>query len=179
MANTYTLITSQVLTGTASSVTLSSIPGTYKDLILYVSARTDNTSFMDLSVRFNGDSSATYSTRRLWGANTGTTSADSTSGTSAGSGTAHLASSFGNSNTAMVTGMFGAQYIYIPNYSSGSLTKTVGNRGGMADPNITSNSMWTGGYWAVTTAISSITCLPYQAGTNFLADTSFYLFGIG
>ena len=47
MATTYTLITSQTLASSAASVTFSSIPSTYTDLVLRVSARTDNAAVSD------------------------------------------------------------------------------------------------------------------------------------
>jgi hypothetical protein len=43
MANTYTLIESQVLGSAAASVTFSAIPATYTDLVLRISARSDRT----------------------------------------------------------------------------------------------------------------------------------------
>jgi hypothetical protein len=43
MANTYTLIESQVLGSSAASVTFSAIPATYTDLVLKFSSRNDDT----------------------------------------------------------------------------------------------------------------------------------------
>ena len=181
MANTYILIASQTLLSSAATITLSSIPSTYKDLMLYISARTDNNANQNVSIRFNGDSATNYSTRRLYSSNGGGTAADSTSGTSAGGNTAHLGSAVGNNNSAMLSGNFGATFNYIANYSDGSAAKTIASTGGFIDTSssITASREWTGGYWSATAAISSITLLPYQAGTNFITGTTVSLFGIG
>ena len=60
-ANTYTLISSNVLGSSAASVTFSSIPATYTDLVLRVSARTDadDTSL----ITFNGTTTGYSKTR--------------------------------------------------------------------------------------------------------------------
>jgi hypothetical protein len=62
MANTYTLIESQVLGSSAASVTFSSIPATYTDLVLKVSVRSNRAAgFDNIDIRFNGDSASNYS----------------------------------------------------------------------------------------------------------------------
>jgi hypothetical protein len=68
MASTYTLISSQVLGSNTASITFSSIPGTYTDLTLRVSARSDDAGQMDyLVTRFNSDSATNYSNTSLYG----------------------------------------------------------------------------------------------------------------
>jgi hypothetical protein len=56
MATTYTLISSVTVgSGGVSSITFSSIPATYTDLLLRVSARSDNSSIKtNLRLKFNG-----------------------------------------------------------------------------------------------------------------------------
>lgn len=56
MTATYDLINSTVLTSSASSITISSIPSTYRDLIAVVSAESSGTGG-SIQVRFNGDAS--------------------------------------------------------------------------------------------------------------------------
>ena len=61
MAATYTpIMTYTVPSGTPSSVTLSSIPSTYTDLIIIINAGTSNAG-QNLQYRFNGDSTSLYS----------------------------------------------------------------------------------------------------------------------
>jgi hypothetical protein len=81
MANTYTLIESQVLGSSAASVTFSAIPATYTDLVLRVSARTDadDTSL----ITFNGTTTG-YSITRLNGNGATATSNRSSSAVSIG-----------------------------------------------------------------------------------------------
>jgi hypothetical protein len=58
--STHTLISSNVVTGSSvGSITISSIPGTYRDLIAVVNAKSTS-SGGSLQVRFNGDSGANY-----------------------------------------------------------------------------------------------------------------------
>ena len=53
---TYTLISSNVLTTAAASVTFSSIPATFTDLVLRMSAQADGASnaFDNITLTFNG-----------------------------------------------------------------------------------------------------------------------------
>jgi hypothetical protein len=70
MANTYELIEAQTLGTTATSVTFSSIPGTYTDLKLVASVRTawaSDTNDQLLEFRFNGDTGSNYTYRQLTG----------------------------------------------------------------------------------------------------------------
>lgn len=55
---TYIALATEVLTGTDSSITFSSIPGTYKDLVLTISGTVS--AFSLLKIRFNGDSGSNY-----------------------------------------------------------------------------------------------------------------------
>ena len=60
-ANTYSLIASQTLATTATSITFSGIPSTYDDLVLRCSMRGDRAvvNGFDLSLKFNGDATTT------------------------------------------------------------------------------------------------------------------------
>jgi hypothetical protein len=52
---TYTPLATQTLSSTASSVTFSSIPATYRDLILVVNCRHTGSGTQDLIMQFNSD----------------------------------------------------------------------------------------------------------------------------
>jgi hypothetical protein len=56
---TYTALATRTLTGSAASVTFSSIPATYRDLILVIQSQ--GTTTQDHRIRFNGDSGSNYS----------------------------------------------------------------------------------------------------------------------
>jgi hypothetical protein len=62
---TYTLIASSTLSSTSATVTFSSIPGTYTDLLLVASAKGTGTG--DIALRFNDDSATNYSATHLYG----------------------------------------------------------------------------------------------------------------
>ena len=57
MANTYTLIEAKSLNTTTASITFSSIPQTYTDLLVLVSARGDAGGQRDCYISFNGSTS--------------------------------------------------------------------------------------------------------------------------
>ena len=68
MANTYTLIESQVLGSSAASVTFSAIPDTYTDLVFKFSVRSDRAATFDnIQARINADSGSNYSRTLLSG----------------------------------------------------------------------------------------------------------------
>lgn len=73
---TYTAIASQTLTSSASSVTFSSIPQDYRDLILVVNAVKDGAGFSIIT--FNADSSSIYSRVNMVGDGTSATSGSAT-----------------------------------------------------------------------------------------------------
>jgi len=61
---TYSLIESQTLGSATATVTFSSIPGTFTDLILIIRATTLSANY---NMRFNGDTGTNYSDTSLWG----------------------------------------------------------------------------------------------------------------
>ena len=172
MANpTMTLISSQTLGGTTASVTFSSIPSTYNDLKLVVSARGDAASTDgQLTVNFNGDSGTNYSWTAVAGYN-----GSNTYGTG----------SYGSTNigaleldeASVTASTFSSIELYIPNYNSTG-TKPVFNLGA-AENNSASAGNRLGavaGQYRGTSGISSITLTPNSG--NFVQYSNFYLYGI-
>lgn len=166
MAATYRLIeTITVGTGGIASVTFSSIPQTYTDLVLKVSARTDRAAGVSDSVlvKFN-NSTTTYTGRILYGdgSSAAAQSYSSTGGASAVSNTA-TASVFSNAE------------MYIPNYT-GSTNKCF-----LVD-NVTENNgtqsytVLDVGMWSTTSAITSLVCA--GANGNLMQYTTLSLYGI-
>lgn len=169
MATSMRLIAKQTLTGTATSVTFSDIPGTYTDLLLICSARTDRASNVNdgIIVTFNSNTS-NYSTRALEG--TGS-AAQSRSFTPAG---LYLTQACTGASAA--TSTFGNAEMYVPNYA-GSTNKSVSSTC-VGETNAT--GAWLSAdasLWSNTAAITSMALAPIT-GPNFVSGSSFYLYGI-
>ena len=160
MATTMKLIASQTLGGTASSVTFSSIPQTYDDLLLCVSGRS-GTNYIDVEFNANGSG---YSGRFLYG-----------NGSSAGSGT--QAKFLGVvSSTANTANTFGLIEMYVPNYA-GSENKSFSATSAYETNATVAEIQVVAGLWANTSAITEIKVYPESAST-FVTGSSFYLYGI-
>jgi hypothetical protein len=165
MANTYTLISSTTVgAGGASSIDFTSIPSTYTDIVIKLSARSsDAATSAGVVMQFNGSSSSlTY--RLLEGSGS---AAASYNGTTGRIGVTDSAGS--SSNT------FGNLEAYIPNYAgstnkSSSIDSVQETNGSTAYADLSAN------LWSNTAAITSI-ALTLQAG-NFVQYTTAYLYGV-
>ena len=182
MANpTMTLIGSPITVGSggASSVTFSSIPATYTDLVVKMSTRSNYATSADtppIFARFNSDSGANYSSRAL-------TYQDAAGGRSA-TNPYFVTSAFyaGMSNaTGPTANTFNNAEFYVPNYTSSNAksvsTDAVSENNSSTDYTFCLNlvaCLWTG-----TAAITSITlfCGP-TSQYNFVQYSTFYLYGI-
>jgi len=167
MANTYTLISSNILSSSAASVTFSSIPATYTDLVLKVSARSNGSSYT-LVGKFNG-TTANYSATFLQ-------SNGSTVSSSAGSAQA-AAYLYGGVNLSTTTAnTFASAEIYIPSYLS-SANKPYSTFAAN-ETNASAADMFAhANLWSNTSAITSIE-FSLTGGNNFVSGSSFYLYGI-
>jgi hypothetical protein len=169
MATTYTLISSNVLGSSTATVTFSSIPATYTDLVLRVSGRFDGVSRV-IGIYFNnaGGASTLYSWTQLSG---------NGSSISSGRGTANMQfqqdSVVGSGYTADT---FGSIEMYIPNYLV-SQNKPVSIDGTTENNATGSFRQATAGLWSSTAAINRIDLIS-QGGQNFVSGSSFYLYGI-
>lgn len=74
MPATYEPIATQTLTGNAATVTFSSIPATYTDLVIVAQMKNNGTG-SDLRLRFNGDTAGNYSRTIIGGNGTSSYSA--------------------------------------------------------------------------------------------------------
>lgn len=171
MATTYTLISSNVLSGSAASVTFSSIPSTYTDLVLRISARSDfANNYVNIGLKINNDATAIYSYTYIRG-----------DGSSAASSfnfdtTPELDipySGVGSSNTANT---FSNQEIYIPNYNS-TIAKQFSS---FSEVENNAATGYNTAHAILYRGTSAITRLDLNAGTssNFVSGSSFYLYGI-
>ena len=168
MPSTYTLISSNVLSSSAASVTFSAIPSTYTDLVIRASARDSGTGGSAIFVRVNGLTSNIYSVTRLRGTGSSASSGSTTNATSLYFGFIDDATDTANS--------FGSWEAYFPNY----LVAQNHPVSGFATPesNVTSpvNMDINAGLISDTSAITSITLTPN--GLGFVSGSSFYLYGI-
>lgn len=169
MANTYTIISSNVLSSSAASVTFSAIPATYTDLVVRWSGRTDTAAATPaVYLQFNGDTGTNYSYVAV--ESTGSASSSFLAGTNA---FVHIGRESGSTATANT---FGLGEVYIPYYTV-SQNKPVSAMG-MGENNTTAAIMdATSGLWRNTAAITSVTLYPAASG-NFVSGSSFYLYGI-
>ena len=161
MANTYIKLNNTTLTTASSTITFSSIPNTYKDLVLHFSGRCTAVNY-DVNISFNG-STASFATKRLY-SNGSTNSTDSPARfTGFITGSTDLANTFGDSSVYIhqYAAAVNKQYYVTMNQPSNANTTYFGISHGM---------------WSVTTAINSITIT--SASGNFEVGTTAYLYGI-
>jgi len=172
MANTYVLISSSTPTG-VSTVTFSSIPQTYTDLVLMASVRSPAASGDNLKMTINGSSSASYSTTLLWGYGTSPGSNRTTTG--GAHGAYILIPEINAANYTANT--FSPLEVYIPNYTI-TTNKQI-SFFEVAENNSTSLSAIQAGagYIQISAAVTSITVTDYNS-QNFVTGSSFYLYGI-
>ena len=169
-ASTYVPLSSVTLSTAQSQVTFSNIPQTYTDLIIQASIRTDRASVINdnIAITFNSDSSALYSGTFILG-----------DGASASSGRVSAATNF-NSGVAVAAGAtantFASFEIYIPSYTA-SQSKPVSTFPASENGATTAYIKPYAGLYRSNTAISTIALAPI-VGPNFVAGSSFYLYGI-
>ena len=153
---TYTPLANLTLGSTASSVTFSSIPATYRDLIL-VGNYTGSAAGENVTMRFNGDSGSNYSRVAMFG-------------NSSGSG------SFSQSNQmfSAIYGSFRSHGIaQIMDYSATDKHKTTVMR---TENTQQSEVVATASRWASTEVVNSIALIPVTG--TFSSGSTFALYGI-
>jgi hypothetical protein len=172
MPATYTLISSNVLTSSAATVSFTSIPATYTDLVIRVSARTDIPGAnQDINVQYNSSTGANYSQTTLLGNGT---AADTYRSTNASTDVA-LGTVVGATATANT---FNSLEFYIPNYA-GSTRKPSSIFSVAENNSATQYNTYiytVAGNWALTNAITEIKFS--VSSYNFVSGSSFYLYGI-
>jgi hypothetical protein len=163
------LATVTVPSGGAASVEFAGIPSTYKHLQLRVLSRGTNAStYVETSMRFNGDTGSNYyANHQLLGNGSAASAAADATATFV---SAHY--SVADSNTASV---YTGAVIDLLDYSNTNKFKTVRNLGG-TDTNGAGFLVYRSGLWRSTLAISSISITP-SAG-NWKQHSSFALYGV-
>ena len=166
MVFTYKAIaTVTVGSGGASSMSFSSIPQTYTDLLLKVSTRTSaSTTANQDYVKFNG-SSSNYSSKLIQG--------DGTSASSGSYSDSRATLNVGNSATAST---FSNCEVYIPNYTS-SAYKSYSSDSVTENNGTTAYIHLKAHLWSDSSAITSIE-LTNDSGSNYAQYTTATLYGI-
>jgi len=164
MANTYQLIASNTVSTPVASVTFSSIPATFTDLVLQVSARsTISDTGESLRVYFNSDT-GNISVRELRAINT-TMATYTIAYAQAG----YVAGASSQANT------FGSATIYIPNYRTSDKKTSLGDIVQTSTTAAENYAVASARLWSITNAVTSVTVL---SGTNLAQYSSFQLYGI-
>jgi hypothetical protein len=155
--STYEPIATQTLGSAAASVTFSSIPQGYTDLVIVQSSQTSAGGYTRIT--FNSDTGSNYSNTQMYGSGT-------TAGTSRTSSLSYMQTGY---NTASVQ----VGHIYqIMNYSNATTYKTALTRW-----NDTSDTVGASvGLWRNTNAITSITLT--QGSGNYNTGSTFSIYGI-
>jgi hypothetical protein len=160
MATTYEKIDTTTLGTTSNSVTFSSIPGTYTDLVI-VGASTISASAPSTIIRFNGDTASNYSYTYLTG-----------NGSSATSTRASNQTEILTTYNGAVSQSPNTNIIQIQNYANTATYKTVLSRANQTQYGTDAIV----GLWRSTAAITSITLI--IGGTGFAAGSTLSLYGI-
>jgi len=154
--------------GGSAAIDFTSIPTSYTDLVIKISARQSDTNTA-AGIQFNNDTGNNYSARRLGGDSTAAYS-ESSSATNQGKWII-IPFSTATANT------FGNAEIYVPNYLSSTAKSYLFDS--VSENNSASkdaaNMELDAGLWSGTAAISSIKIV---ANTSFAQNSTAYLYGI-
>jgi hypothetical protein len=166
MANTYVNIASQTLGSNSATVTFSSIPATYTDLLFKASVRSSGSAFDDFRLAVNGNTtngSFTY----LQG--------NGSAATSGTGGPQYIRANNVVPSSTQTANTFANIELYFPNYA-GSTNKPVSIFAAGETNSATAYISSVAGLWSQTTAISSLVF--NLASGNFVTGSTFYLYGI-
>lgn len=171
MPLTYQLIASNIISVNTTNITFSSIPNTYTDLLLRVSARSGAGPNDAMRVRLNSlNSNNSYTDLR-------------TQGNTVSSATVNSASSsglmVGPVNHWETTNTFSDSEFYIPNYNSTSAKQMLGSSVAEVPATTVASESIISVAAGLNTATSAITSLLIQNfNGQFFPGSSFYLYGI-
>lgn len=169
MPVTYTPIATQTLGSVTASITFSSIPSTYTDLVLVVTG-IGATATTFPWMRFNGLSTNIYSDTQLYGDGTTAASARRTA-----QSRGYIAE-----NVELTTTQVTNTIVHIMNYSNSTTYKSYLARNNKASSGGYAGTEAIVGLAQLTAAITSITVGTASGGTdyNFASGSTFTLYGI-
>ena len=159
--HTYVALATQTVASATASVTFSSIPGTYTDLVI-VSTPFITTGTTNFNIRFNSDAAGNYSWRTLDGNGS---AASSNYDSNVGQGRLH-------DYAYLTTSNIGNYITSIQNYSNTTTYKTYLGRGSVASNGVSAVV----GLWRSTAAITTIVLFP--TASTFPTGSTFSLYGI-
>ena len=157
---TYTPIATITASGSTTSVTFSSIPSTYTDIVIIANVVNAAGGDNGLCMQFNNDTGSNYSTTFMYGTGTSAVSNRQTSATF---------SMFGRSSSSNPTTSIGN----VQNYANTTTYKTTIGRGNNASALTIANIS----LWRSTSAINSITILN-ESSQTITSNSIFTLYGI-
>jgi hypothetical protein len=153
---TYRPLANITLGSTAGSVTFSSIPNTYRDLVVVINGNVSSAT--DIAYRLNGDSASNYSNVWMFG--------DASSSGSGSNATTEGVVHYTNQSSQFLTTFSLIDYSATNKHKMGiSRGSTVGGL-----------SIAYASRWANTAAVTTLLCI--AKGTTFTSGTTFALYGI-
>lgn len=157
--------------GSTDSVTFSSIPSTYKHLMIRAIANANYTGPQEgaLGVRFNGDTGSSYQRRGIRGIGTGAINVANIVGATFADTSNALLTTASSDNHSVTT-------ILIPDYASTTFKKSALGYGGVKYSTTNGETTVGHGGYASTSAITSVTV--FQQNGNLFAKSVMYLYGI-
>lgn len=165
MATYVAITTTTVGSSGATDITFSSIPATYNDLLLKLSARDATASSGTwVKITFNANTSS-YSNKYM-----------EANGSSVGNGTAASEWAGTSTSSSATASTFSIIELYIPNYA-GSNNKSFSTDSASENNGTTAYAGIGAGLWSNTAAITSIKVAPNN-GSNFSQYTTATLYGI-
>jgi hypothetical protein len=167
MASTYEPIATTTLGSASATVTFSSIPGTYTDLVVVINciSTTTASAFDKITAKFNGSSASDYSQTFLFGNGT-------VAGSSRASGGTYIYA--GDISTKASSNLGPSTVIWqINNYSNTTTNKTLLSRCDNAPASGFTEAVV--GLWRSTSAVTSITA---TSDYTFEVGSTFTLYGI-
>ena len=164
MAKTYEPIATNTLGATQTTITFSSIAGTYTDIVFVASLKMGSSTFQPI-LRFNSDTGTNYSSTTVYGDGTSAGSARHTS----------INGIYANPGAGIGTaGNFNPWIINIQNYANTTTYKTT-----IARFNNSASVVNAGvGLWRNTAAITTITLTAEAGSGDFQSGSTFTLYGI-
>ena len=156
-------IANTTTTGTVAGITFSSIPGTYKHLLLIGSAKSPSGN-TDVGIQMNGDTGSNYNLHMLYGNSGGSNGSYRVNTTRAG------ITNWSYTDSTV----FNLMHATIHNYANTNLWKVTNfksSRGNSGGGNDIGHS-----YWRNTNAITSL--YVFGTTTSFAAGCTFSLYGI-
>jgi hypothetical protein len=173
LVGAYDSLATVTLSANATSVSFTGIPSGYKHLQVRITGKMDRTSaaFGDYHVSLNGNTSSIYPTHTLSGNGSSASAFAQTTGVGLGYW------SFGRLAGNTIASLMGVAILDFLDYTDTTKNKVVRALSGV-DTNGSGEINFQSGAFLNTSAITSIQFAPGFGSTNFIAPTSFALYGI-